>query len=165
MEHDESRFVLERKARLQLIRRGVFHDVAEFKAAIDEWIEQRNQDPKPFTWTATAKTLLVKHRRAKTVLAKAGSKRNRDVSKAQGNSCGIDWPPRLREGFLCQLAKSERNLANGIIDLADECFTTPRLRKDVDLGERHHECGKAHEYREDFHEWGCSGSVGVHLSC
>jgi transposase len=58
----------------QRIRRGVFHDVAELKAAIDEWIEHRNQDPKPFTWTATAKTILVKHRRAKKVLAKAGRK-------------------------------------------------------------------------------------------
>jgi len=58
----------------QRIRRGVFHDVAELKAAIDEWIEHRNQDPKPFTWTATAKTILVKHRRAKKVLAKAGCK-------------------------------------------------------------------------------------------
>src|SRR6202023_1947482 len=58
----------------QRIRRGIFHDIAELKAAIDEWIEHRNQDPKPFTWTATAKTILVKHRRAKKVLAKAGCK-------------------------------------------------------------------------------------------
>jgi hypothetical protein len=34
------------------LRRGIFHDVAELKAAIDEWIEHRNRDPKPFTWTA-----------------------------------------------------------------------------------------------------------------
>jgi hypothetical protein len=46
-------------------RRGIFHGVAELKAAIDEWIEYRNQDPKTFTWTATAKTILVKHCRAK----------------------------------------------------------------------------------------------------
>src|ERR1700726_3097466 len=52
----------------QRIRRGIFHDVTELKAAINEWIEHRNQDPKPFTWTATAKTILVKHRRAKKVL-------------------------------------------------------------------------------------------------
>jgi transposase len=58
----------------QRIRRGIFHDVAELKAAINEWIEHRNQDPKPFIWTATAKTILVKHRRAKKVLAKAGRK-------------------------------------------------------------------------------------------
>jgi len=53
------------------LRRGIFRDVAELKAAIDEWIEHRNRDPKPFTWTATAKTILVKHRRAKKVLANA----------------------------------------------------------------------------------------------
>src|ERR1700719_5306361 len=58
----------------QRIRRGIFHDVAELKAAINKWIEHRNQDPKPFTWSATAKTILVKHRRAKKVLAKAGCK-------------------------------------------------------------------------------------------
>jgi transposase len=58
----------------QRIRRGIFHDVAELEAAIDEWIEHRNKDPKPFTWTATGKTILVKHRRAKKVLAKAGRK-------------------------------------------------------------------------------------------
>jgi transposase len=58
----------------QRIRRGIFHDVAELEAAIDEWIEHRNKDPKPFTWTATGKTILVKHRGAKNVLAKAGRK-------------------------------------------------------------------------------------------
>ena len=58
----------------QRIRRGIFHDVAELESAINEWIENRNQDPKPFTWTATAKTILVKHRRAKKALANAGRK-------------------------------------------------------------------------------------------
>jgi hypothetical protein len=32
--------------------RGVFHNVTELENAIHEWIEHRNQDPKPFTWTA-----------------------------------------------------------------------------------------------------------------
>ena len=58
----------------QRIRRGIFHDVAELKAAINEWIEHRNQDPKPFIWTATAKTILVKHCRAKKILAEEGRK-------------------------------------------------------------------------------------------
>jgi transposase len=58
----------------QRIRRGIFHDVAELEAAIDEWIEHRNKDPKPFTWTATGKTILVRHRRAKKALANAGRK-------------------------------------------------------------------------------------------
>src|ERR1700730_18780882 len=59
-------------ARLWIAR--IEQAIAELKAAIDEWIEHRNQDPKPFTWTTTAKTILVKHRRAKKVLAKAGCK-------------------------------------------------------------------------------------------
>ena len=58
----------------QRIRRGTFHNVAELKTAITEWIEHRNQNPKPFTWTASAKSILVKHRRAKKALAKAGCK-------------------------------------------------------------------------------------------
>jgi hypothetical protein len=53
------------------LRRGIFHEVAELKAAIDEWSEHRNRDPKLFAWTAAAKTILVKHRRAKKVLANA----------------------------------------------------------------------------------------------
>ena len=58
----------------QRIRRGTFNDVTELKTAIDEWIEHRNQNPKPFTWTATAKSIMVKHRRAKKALAIAGCK-------------------------------------------------------------------------------------------
>ena len=60
----------------QRIRRGTFNDVIELKTAIDEWIEHRNQNPKPFKWTASAKSILAKHRRAKKALAiaKAGCK-------------------------------------------------------------------------------------------
>src|SRR6266542_4508168 len=58
----------------QRIRRGTFNDVTELKTAIDDWIEHRNQNPKPFKWTASAKSILAKHRRAKKALAiaKAG---------------------------------------------------------------------------------------------
>ena len=52
----------------QRIRRGIFHNVAELEAAIDEWIEHRNQNPKPFTWTAKAKPILASHRRAKKAM-------------------------------------------------------------------------------------------------
>jgi transposase len=60
----------------QRIRRGVFHNVTELEDAIHEWIEHRNQDPKPFTWTAKAKPILASHRRAQKALAivKAGCK-------------------------------------------------------------------------------------------
>jgi len=58
----------------QRIRRGTFNDVTELKTAIAQWIEHRNQNPKPFKWTASAKSILAKHRRAKKALAieKAG---------------------------------------------------------------------------------------------
>lgn len=49
----------------QRIRRGTFNDVEELKTAIVDWIENRNQNPKPFKWTADAKSILAKHRRAK----------------------------------------------------------------------------------------------------
>ena len=60
----------------QRIRRGTFNDVTELKTAIDEWIEHRNQNPRPFKWTASANSILAKHRRAKKALAiaKAGCK-------------------------------------------------------------------------------------------
>ena len=58
----------------QRIRRGTFNNVEELKIAIADWIENRNQNPKPFKWTATSKSILAKHRRAKKALAiaKAG---------------------------------------------------------------------------------------------
>jgi transposase len=49
----------------QRIRRGTFNSVDELEKAITDWIEHRNQNPKPFVWTATAKYILAKHRRAK----------------------------------------------------------------------------------------------------
>lgn len=36
------------------IRRGVFRSVAALEAAIKDYLEKHNQDPKPFVWTATA---------------------------------------------------------------------------------------------------------------
>src|SRR5712691_7526733 len=53
----------------QRIRRGVFHSVPELEAAIIEWINHRNARPKPFIWTATAKSIILKRHRAKKALA------------------------------------------------------------------------------------------------
>ena len=36
------------------IRRGVFRSVAELEAAIQDYLDQHNADPKPFVWTAPA---------------------------------------------------------------------------------------------------------------
>lgn len=40
------------------IRRGVFRSVKELEAAIREYIDVHNQDPKPFVWTKTADQIL-----------------------------------------------------------------------------------------------------------
>ena len=53
----------------QQIRRGVFHSVPELEAAIVKWINQRNANPKPFVWTATARSITLKRNRAKKALA------------------------------------------------------------------------------------------------
>jgi transposase len=60
----------------QRIRRGTFDNVAELESAIDQGIAHRNQNPAPFTWTATTKSILAKHRRVKNalVIAKVGPK-------------------------------------------------------------------------------------------
>jgi len=53
----------------QRIRRSTFTSVAELEAAITDWIDARNIDPKPFSWTAKASNIITKHRRAKKTLA------------------------------------------------------------------------------------------------
>jgi transposase len=50
------------------IRRGVFRSVKELKAAIMDYIERHNENPKPFVWTAPAERILEKVRRARAVL-------------------------------------------------------------------------------------------------
>jgi transposase len=50
------------------IRRGVFKSVGELETAINEYIARRNEDPRPFTWTASVKTVLAKVRRANEAL-------------------------------------------------------------------------------------------------
>jgi len=44
----------------QRLRRGVFHSVVDLQAAIKSYIEEHNDDPKPFTWTTSAKTIAEK---------------------------------------------------------------------------------------------------------
>ena len=50
------------------IRRGVFTRVAELKAAIMEYLQNHNADPKPFIWTKSAGEILEKVARAKQAL-------------------------------------------------------------------------------------------------
>ena len=50
------------------IRRGVFHSVPDLIAAIDTYLETNNENPEPFTWTATAEQILTKVRRGRATL-------------------------------------------------------------------------------------------------
>jgi transposase len=52
------------------IRRGSFYNVDDLIGAIDEYINQHNDNPKPFIWTATAKDILAKVKRARKALNK-----------------------------------------------------------------------------------------------
>ena len=50
------------------IRRGVFPSVPDLIAAITEYIELTNNNPKPFVWTATVEAILAKVKRANEAL-------------------------------------------------------------------------------------------------
>jgi transposase len=50
------------------LRRGAFRGVEELIAAIDEYIDRHNENPKPFIWTAKAADILEKVKRAQAVL-------------------------------------------------------------------------------------------------
>jgi transposase len=55
------------------IRRGVFRSVEQLIAAIRAYIEEHNDHPEPFVWTAKAQDILEKVRRARAVLDKIAS--------------------------------------------------------------------------------------------
>ena len=55
------------------IRRGAFRSVDQLIAAIQDFIDGHNSDPKPFVWTAKAGDILEKVRRARAVLDKIPS--------------------------------------------------------------------------------------------
>jgi transposase len=50
------------------IRRGVFHSVAELEAAIQDYLQHHNANPKPFVWTASAVHILKKVARGRRAL-------------------------------------------------------------------------------------------------
>ena len=55
------------------IRRGVFQSVERLIEAIRAYIDEHNENPKPFVWTAKAEDILEKVRRARAVLDKIAS--------------------------------------------------------------------------------------------
>jgi len=48
------------KITTDMIRRGVFRSVPELKQSISNYIELNNEEPKPFTWTASAEEIFEK---------------------------------------------------------------------------------------------------------
>jgi transposase len=55
------------------IRRGVFQSVEPLIEAIRAYIDEHNDDPRPFVWTAKAQDIVEKVRRARAVLDKIAS--------------------------------------------------------------------------------------------
>jgi len=55
------------------IRRGVFHSQADLIAAINEYLEMHNANPKPWIWTARADDILEKVKRGRAKLDKLRS--------------------------------------------------------------------------------------------
>ena len=51
------------------LRRGVFHSVPDLIAAIEDYLQANNADPRPFIWTASAEAILEKVRRGRVALA------------------------------------------------------------------------------------------------
>jgi transposase len=55
------------------LRRGSFNSVPDLIAAIEEYTAARNDNPKPFLWTATTESILAKVRRGRVTLQQAVS--------------------------------------------------------------------------------------------
>ncbi len=52
------------------LKRGSFYNVNDLIGAITEYVNQHNDNPKPFIWTASAKDILAKVKRARAALNK-----------------------------------------------------------------------------------------------
>jgi len=50
------------------IRRGVFPSVDVLVAAIEEYLQHHNENPRPFVWTATADQILAKVSKCKAIM-------------------------------------------------------------------------------------------------
>jgi hypothetical protein len=44
----------------QRIRRRSFHSIVSLQAAINTYLDDRNAEPRPFVWTASAASILAK---------------------------------------------------------------------------------------------------------
>jgi transposase len=55
------------------LRRGVFRSVGDLVAAIEEYLDHHNRNPKPYIWTKSARDILEKVTRARRTLLKDAS--------------------------------------------------------------------------------------------
>ena len=55
------------------IRRGVFHSVPDLITAIDTYLKINNAKPEPFTWTATAESIIEKVKRGRVTLTQTSA--------------------------------------------------------------------------------------------
>ena len=51
----------------------MFHSVPDLIAAIEDYLQANNDNPKPFVWTATADAILEKVRRGRVALNQIAS--------------------------------------------------------------------------------------------
>ena len=54
------------------IRRGTFRNVSELIAAIEEYLNNHNQNPKVFVWTASVESIMAKVAKCKEALDALG---------------------------------------------------------------------------------------------
>jgi hypothetical protein len=52
----------------QRLKRGVFKGIVDLQAAINRFLAETNEKPKPFAWTADPDAIIEKVRRGKQVL-------------------------------------------------------------------------------------------------
>ena len=50
------------------LKRGVFHSIVDLQAAINRFLAEHNQNPKPFVWTAAPDRIIEKVNRGKQAL-------------------------------------------------------------------------------------------------
>jgi transposase len=50
------------------LKRGVFHSIVKFQAAINRFLAEHNQNPNPFVWTADPDRIIAKVNRRKQAL-------------------------------------------------------------------------------------------------
>jgi hypothetical protein len=56
----------------QRLKRGVFKGIVDLQTAINRYVIETNDNPKPFLWTADPDAIIEKVKRGKMVLAAIG---------------------------------------------------------------------------------------------